>query len=579
MGAFGQFAATSQFYLYGRKHCTQTGYNRVRQKLLQAGPDPLDAVDLSGRVAMVTGANSGCGFEIASFLARKGAAVYMVCRSAKRGEEARQKIVADSGNEAVRVLMCDCSLEADTRAMWSAFCAARADDGATPRLDVLVCNAGVLLNERTLTSEGVETTLACHLLFGTYLLGTLAMPSLEATAGARVVVVSSGGMYNTKFPEWADATAAEGVAYNGNLAYAYAKRGQVLLCERWAAAHPTVKCVSCHPGWSNTPAVDEAYGEMKKYLEPLRTPWEGAEGIAWLCAADAGVLQSGGFYLDRKAETKHIAGPFFTEGSYTKNSPAEVEVMMANLHAWANGARALTGPQVSGLARRAPLREQDAPIELSRFMGRWYVVAAIPTFVDRGAVNSIEDYVWNGRRQRIDVNFSMRASLDAPLREYAQHAYVANGASGTRWSLNPKAGGVYLPLGLSYLVVHCADDYSSCIVGGPDRSFVYVMARTPGLPQPTLDALLDRAEAAGYERAKIERVVHNYGAAPPPAEPLPPPAPRTVAGEPLYGLPRLCIATMSPSHHGARAKAVLDAISDRRARARARAPTLEGDSL
>eukprot|EP00966_Prymnesium_polylepis_P043170 1002577-Prymnesium_polylepis.3 len=153
MEGFGQFATTSQFYLYGRKHCTQTGYNRVRQKLLQAGPDPLDAVDLSGRVAMVTGANSGCGFEIASFLARKGATVYMVCRSAKRGEEARQKIAAESGNEDVHLLTCDVSLEADTRAIWTAFCAARADDGVRPRLDVL----------RTLTSEGVETTLACHL--------------------------------------------------------------------------------------------------------------------------------------------------------------------------------------------------------------------------------------------------------------------------------------------------------------------------------------------------------------------------------------------------------------------------------
>ena len=50
-------------------------------------------------------------------------------------------------------------------------------------------------------------------------------------------------MYNTKFPTWAEATAESGT-YNGNLAYAYAKRGQVLLCERWSALHPTVKFVS-----------------------------------------------------------------------------------------------------------------------------------------------------------------------------------------------------------------------------------------------------------------------------------------------------------------------------------------------
>ena len=50
----------------------------------------------------------------------------------------------------------------------------------------------------------------------------------------------SGGMYNTKFPEWEDATASGSRPYDGQFAYAYAKRGQVLLCERWAAAHPKV---------------------------------------------------------------------------------------------------------------------------------------------------------------------------------------------------------------------------------------------------------------------------------------------------------------------------------------------------
>ena len=111
------------------------------------------------------------------------------------------------------------------RAAWAKFSQGK----AAPRLDVLVCNAGVLLNELTLTSERVEVTFACHLLFGTYLLGKLALPALEATAGGRLVVVSSGGMYNSKFPSWETAASLEG-EFSGNLAYAFAKRGQVLLC-------------------------------------------------------------------------------------------------------------------------------------------------------------------------------------------------------------------------------------------------------------------------------------------------------------------------------------------------------------
>jgi dehydrogenase/reductase SDR family protein 12 len=126
------------------------------------------------------------------------------------------------------------------------------------------------------------------------------------------------GMYNSKFPDWEKATCTGTTKYDGQFAYVYAKRGQVLLCERWTAMHPTVKFVSCHPGWTQTEAVDAgvfsfmtrafislstcvmkrltnfsilAYGDNKRYLEPLRTTWEGAEGIAYLCVVDPSKLE------------------------------------------------------------------------------------------------------------------------------------------------------------------------------------------------------------------------------------------------------------------------------------------------
>lgn len=101
---------------------------------------------------MITGANSGVGFEVAQFLVSRGATVFMVCRSAGRAEEAAKRILESTGaqEERVVVLLCDCSLEADVRRTWQEF-ASRSD-----RLDGLVCNAGALLNEKTLTTEGVE---------------------------------------------------------------------------------------------------------------------------------------------------------------------------------------------------------------------------------------------------------------------------------------------------------------------------------------------------------------------------------------------------------------------------------------
>lgn len=125
------------------------------------------------------------------------------------------------------------------------------------------------------------------------------------------------------------------MTFDGQLAYAYCKRGQVLLAEQLAQQAGTrIKYVSCHPGWVDTPGVEAAYGKKKKYLEPMRTTWQGTEGIAWLCAAPTSEINGGEFYLDRNPQTKHLAGYFMSEGTFTKNTAEEVSDMMANLEAW-----------------------------------------------------------------------------------------------------------------------------------------------------------------------------------------------------------------------------------------------------
>uniref|UniRef100_A0A7S2WCU6 Lipocalin/cytosolic fatty-acid binding domain-containing protein n=1 Tax=Rhizochromulina marina TaxID=1034831 RepID=A0A7S2WCU6_9STRA len=505
MASFGQFAATSQFYLYGRRHCTQTGYLSARKKYEQ--PDILadPSLDLTGKVCMVTGANSGVGREVTQFLVTKGATVYMVCRSRDRAEAVRQEILAASeGRGGAELLVCDCSLEADIRRCWESFAAAQ------PRLDVLVCNAGVLLNDRTLTSEGVEVTFATHLLFGTFLLGSLAMPRLVESRG-RLVIVSSGGMYNTKFPGMDIAGSLKG-SYNGNLAYAYAKRGQVLLAEEWTKQFPEVKVVSCHPGWTATPAVDAAYGENRKYLEPMRTPWEGAEGISWLCVAPEDKIESGGFYLDRSPRAKHMSGAFFSEGSFTKNTREEVDAMMHGLQRWTSAQRpaAPTDEELASrnVAIRAPLEEATTPIETEKFMGRWFVVANIPTYFEQGMVDCIEDYVWNPKTKRIEVRFTMRNAKSGATTELLQRAKVTNTTTNTRWSIQPKFG-VFLPLNLSYIIAYCSPDYSTTIIGVPNRDYLWIMSRKPSLPDQELDELIDMASRNGYDPTKIAKVAQG----------------------------------------------------------------------
>lgn len=297
-----------------------------------------DGVDLSGKVVLVTGANSGLGKEVATYAAAKGARLYMLCRHKERAEKAKEDILSKIKKESMKDEQ-SCNLKqpqveivlVDVSELDQIRKAVKELQTKETKIDVIVCNAGVLLNERTESSDGHEVTFAAHLLGGSYLLPQLLLPQLQAAGAARVITVTSGGMYNFRLPSWDLLTSEKSVKYNGVNVYAYAKRGQVLLAEQRSKDLPEITWVTVHPGWADTDAVDEAFGDNKKYLMPLREPWEGAEGVTWLMGADKSRLESGAFYLDRMTQPKHIAGPFFTEGSYTKNRPAEVSEMMQKL--------------------------------------------------------------------------------------------------------------------------------------------------------------------------------------------------------------------------------------------------------
>lgn len=180
----------TQFYLYGKKHFTKTGWMNASKNY--KSPDLLKTdINLSDKVYMITGANAGIGREITTYLASKNATVYMVCRSPDRSKVVLDKIISETNNNKVHLLLGDCGLEKDIRRLWDEFVEHRrqvstngdnnSNSNSNIRLDALVCNAGALMNEKTISSEGIEVTFATHLLFGTYLLGSLALPILSTT--------------------------------------------------------------------------------------------------------------------------------------------------------------------------------------------------------------------------------------------------------------------------------------------------------------------------------------------------------------------------------------------------------------
>jgi dehydrogenase/reductase SDR family member 12 len=258
------------------------------------------AVSLRGRTAVVTGATSGLGRAAASQLAELGARVILVGRNPDKAEDTRREIVAATGNDNVSVALADLSLLADVGKL------AQRLLKDEPRIHVLINNAGVLLNQRTTTAEGNETTLATNLL-APYLLTQMLLPRITKSAPSRIINVASGGMYATGLA--LDDLQYEKSTYDGSRAYARTKRALVTLTEMWAEQlqNSGVVVHAMHPGWADTPGVAGSLPAFHTITRRfLRTASEGADTITWLAAAAEAAKVTGMFWLDREAHTTHV---------------------------------------------------------------------------------------------------------------------------------------------------------------------------------------------------------------------------------------------------------------------------------
>ncbi len=266
-------------------------------------PEDLDA-NLSGRICLVTGANAGIGRATALALARRGATVWLLCRSEARGREAEAGLRAESGNPRIRLAVLDVSDLGSVRRF--------AEHFSEARVDLLVHNAGALLAERELTEEGIERTLATHVV-GPFLLTRLLEGKLRAARHARIVFVSSGGMYTQRLS--LDDLTWRRRAFDGTVAYAQAKRMQVvltgLLAERLREDGVVVHAM--HPGWAATAGVRTSLPRFWRATRAiLRTAEEGADTAIWLAVAAEPARSSGGFWFDRAPAREHLL-PFTRE--------------------------------------------------------------------------------------------------------------------------------------------------------------------------------------------------------------------------------------------------------------------------
>ena len=275
---------------------TRIGYD-VRSRLDHW--TPLSSYDLHGRTVLITGATSGLGLATAETLGRCGAAVILLGRDAAKTERVRKQLVSITGSDDFRTVVADMGDLAGVRR------AAHEIMDTHDRLDTVIHNAGALSPTRKANTDGIETTVASQVL-GPFLLTGLLLGTLRACAPARVITMSSGGMYATGLTV---DNLEMGDDYKGADQYARAKRAQVTLNEMWAdrLAGQGVVFHAVHPGWADTPGVEASLPTFHRIVGPLlRTAAQGADTLTWL-VADAGppLQTTGKFWLDRRPRPIH----------------------------------------------------------------------------------------------------------------------------------------------------------------------------------------------------------------------------------------------------------------------------------
>lgn len=249
-----------------------------------------------GKVCLVTGANAGIGKATALGLARLGATVVMLCRDEERGEAALAEIEQKCGPLNLQLMICDLSSQRSICEFAARF------QQQYDRLDALVNNAGVLMPQRSITEDGLETTFAINHL-GYFLLTNLLLDLLKKSAPSRIVSVSSAA-HPYGHLDLSDLQSEQ--KYSAFRAYASSKLANVLftreLARRLQGTGVTANCL--HPGGVST----SLFRRLPKYLESLIrlvmiSPERGARTSIFLASSPdaAGVT---GKYFVRCKEAK-----------------------------------------------------------------------------------------------------------------------------------------------------------------------------------------------------------------------------------------------------------------------------------
>jgi len=160
-----------------------------------------------------------------------------------------------------------------------------------------------------------------------------------------------------------------------------------------------------------------------------------------------------------------------------------------------------------GCAGREPLATVQE-VDLDRFMGDWYVLAHIPTFIEDEAYNAIESY--KRVDDRIETTFTFRnGGFDGAEKRYEPNAIVRNKETNAVWGMQ-----FIWPFRSDFRIVYLDEDYATTIIGRNARDYVWIMAREPEVSDEKYDELVGQVEAMGYDLSELRKVPQRWSETP-----------------------------------------------------------------
>ena len=159
---------------------------------------------------------------------------------------------------------------------------------------------------------------------------------------------------------------------------------------------------------------------------------------------------------------------------------------------------------LSACSTSPPLRTVPQ-VDLERFMGDWYVIANIPTFIERKAHNAVESYELVDQKQVATTFRFNQGSFDGPVKMYRPTGFVGDDPSNAIWGMQ-----FIWPIKADYRIIYLNEDYTQTIIGRNKLDYVWIMARTPTIADSDYGMMVEFVGKQGYDTSKVRPVPQRH---------------------------------------------------------------------